>query len=227
MLLIYSSTAACASSALLSPHETSGSPLLPVTIPVRKRLFDCFFSLLVVGLVLSWFIPLVALLIKLESRGPVFFKQLRTGKQGTSFYCLKFRSMMLNDEADSIQASRVDSRITKVGAFLRRTSLDELPQFINVLRGEMSIVGPRPHMLHHTKEYSKAVHNFMDRHLVLPGITGLAQVTGCRGEISDPEAIAKRVSTDIHYIQTMSGLLDLKIIWLTVRLVLRPGNDTF
>ena len=194
---------------------------------LRKRTFDFLFASLVVVFLLSWVIPLVALLIRLESKGPVFFKQLRTGKQGKSFYCLKFRSMTINADADRKQASRGDVRVTKMGAFLRKTSLDELPQFINVLKGEMSVVGPRPHMLQHTEEYSKAIHNFMDRHLIMPGITGLAQVSGYRGETKELDAMAKRVEFDIHYMQNMSFLMDFKIILLTVLQVFKQDNNAF
>nr|GFB31107.1 exopolysaccharide production protein PSS, putative [Tanacetum cinerariifolium] len=182
----------------------------------RKRIFDFVFAALVLVLLLSWFIPLIAVLIKLESKGPVFFKQLRTGKQGKPFYCFKFRSMKVNAEADTRQASRSDNRVTRIGAFLRKTSLDELPQFINVIKGEMSIVGPRPHMIQHTELYSQTIHNFMDRHLIMPGITGLAQVSGYRGETKELSAMANRVNADIQYIYNMSGQLDLKIIYLTV-----------
>ena len=155
------------------PRIFTPRPLSPAQqYLVLKRVFDVCFSLLVVVLVLSWLVPVLGLLLKLESLGPVFFKQLRTGKHGKPFYCLKFRSMRLSSEADSRQASRGDSRITRLGAFLRQTSLDELPQFINVLRGDMSVVGPRPHMLLHTHEYAQRIANFMDRHAVTPGITG-------------------------------------------------------
>jgi putative colanic acid biosynthesis UDP-glucose lipid carrier transferase len=194
---------------------------------LRKRAFDFVFAVFVVAFLLSWLVPLIALLIKLESKGPVFFKQLRTGKQGKSFYCLKFRSMTVNAESDSKQASREDNRVTKVGAFLRKTSLDELPQFINVLQGEMSVVGPRPHMLKHTEEYSKAIHNFMDRHLIMPGITGLAQVSGHRGETKELDAMAKRVNADIHYIHNMSCQMDLRIIVLTVKQVFKSPENAF
>ena len=192
---------------------------------LRKRAFDFVFAGFVVVFLLSWLVPLIALLIKLGSKGPIFFKQLRTGKQGKSFYCLKFRSMTINAESDSKQTSRGDIRVTKLGAILRKTSLDELPQFINVLKGEMSVVGPRPHMLQHTEQYAKIIHNFMDRHLIMPGITGLAQVLGYRGETKELDAMAKRVNADIHYIHNMSWLMDLKIIGLTVKQVFkRPGN---
>lgn len=191
----------------------------------RKRAFDIVFSTLVVVLLLSWFIPLIALIIKLESKGPTFFKQLRTGKNGKPFYCLKFRSMTVNANADLQQASKGDSRITKVGRFLRETSLDELPQFINVLNGEMSVVGPRPHMLRHTQDYSQSIHNFMDRHSIMPGITGLAQVCGYRGETRELESMAKRVNADIQYIYHWSFLLDLKIVLLTIWQIVRNNHD--
>ncbi|GGF11031.1 hypothetical protein GCM10011383_22790 [Hymenobacter cavernae] len=176
---------------------------------------------------LSWLIPLIALLIKLDSKGPVFFKQLRTGKNGLPFYCLKFRSMRTSADADHKQASRGDSRITRLGAILRKTSLDELPQFINVLRGEMSVVGPRPHMLKHTEDYARVISNFMVRHAVMPGITGLAQVSGHRGETKEIAAMAKRVNADIFYIKNWSFFLDLKIIFLTVYQAAKGSENAF
>ncbi|SFQ83020.1 exopolysaccharide biosynthesis polyprenyl glycosylphosphotransferase [Hymenobacter arizonensis] len=191
---------------------------------LRKRAFDLVFSLLVVAFLLSWLVPLIALLIKLDSKGPTFFRQLRTGKDGRPFYCLKFRSMAPNAEADERQASRGDQRVTKVGAFLRKTSLDELPQFLNVLRGEMSVVGPRPHMLRHTQDYAQVIDNFMDRHAVTPGITGLAQVCGHRGETKEVESMARRVNADLQYIRHWSFLLDLKIVLLTVWQMAQPDE---
>ncbi|GGF17794.1 hypothetical protein GCM10011383_31550 [Hymenobacter cavernae] len=176
---------------------------------------------------LSWLIPLIALLIKLDSKGPVFFKQLRTGKNGLPFYCLKFRSMRTSADADHKQASRGDSRITRLGAILRKTSLDELPQFINVLRGEMSVVGPRPHMLKHTEDYAQVIDNFMVRHAVMPGITGLAQVAGHRGETKEIAAMAKRVNADIFYIKNWSFFLDLKIVLLTVKQAVKGSENAF
>src|SRR5690606_28880930 len=140
-----------------------------------KMAFDLAVSTFIVILFLSWAMPLIALIIKLDSKGPVFFRQKRTGKDKKEFWCYKFRSMRVNDDSDLQQAQRNDSRITKIGAFLRKTSLDELPQFFNVFLGNMSVVGPRPHMLKHTEEYSKVVEKFMSRHFVKPGITGLAQ----------------------------------------------------
>lgn len=183
---------------------------------VIKRTFDVAFSLLVIIFILSWLIPLMALLIKLDSRGPVFFKQMRSGKDNKPFSCYKFRSMKVNGESDSVQATKGDKRITKVGSFLRKTSIDEIPQFFNVLRGDMSIVGPRPHMLKHTQDYSNLIESFMARHFVTPGITGWAQVIGYRGETKEIEDMTKRVEADLWYLENWSLLLDLKIIFLTI-----------
>jgi putative colanic acid biosynthesis UDP-glucose lipid carrier transferase len=195
--------------------------------PLSKRVFDFTFALLVVLFVLIWLIPFIACLIKLESKGPVFFRQLRTGKDGKAFHCFKFRSMRMSDDAHTRQASIGDNRITKTGAFLRRTSLDELPQFLNVLKGEMSVVGPRPHMLKHTEDYSKSIHNFMDRHLVRPGITGLAQVSGYRGETKELESMVNRFNADIHYLRNWSFILDLRIVLRTVTQVFGDNKNVF
>ncbi|TDN40068.1 exopolysaccharide biosynthesis polyprenyl glycosylphosphotransferase [Hymenobacter sp. UV11] len=194
---------------------------------IRKRVFDFLFASLVIIFLLSWLVLIIALLIKLESKGPVFFKQLRTGKNGLPFYCLKFRSMRISADADLKQASKGDSRITKVGAFLRKSSMDELPQFFNVLKGEMSVVGPRPHMLSHTEYYSKAIDNFMERHIIMPGITGLAQVSGYRGETKEVESMAKRVDADIKYVYNWSFLLDVKIVLLTVSQTFKSDENAF
>lgn len=201
-----------------------------IVIPSRKvllskRAFDILFAALVTVFLLSWVIPLIGLIIKLESRGPAFFKQLRTGKDGHSFYCLKFRSMAVNASSDTQQATKGDLRITRVGAFLRKTSLDELPQFLNVLKGEMSVVGPRPHMLLHTEHYAKTIHNFTERHRVLPGITGLAQVSGLRGETKEADAMVKRVKADIHYLENWSLWLDFKIVLSTVKQVVVSSEE--
>ncbi|MBC6606476.1 sugar transferase [Hymenobacter sp. BT188] len=193
----------------------------------EKRIFDFLFALVVTAFVLSWIIPLLALLIKLESRGPVFFKQLRTGKNGKPFYCLKLRSMRLSNDADSRQASRGDSRITRIGAFIRKTSIDELPQFINVLRGDMSVVGPRPHMLLHTDNYAQVIEHFMVRHTVTPGITGWAQVKGYRGETKEVQAMANRVEADLWYIQNWSLFLDIQIVSLTIYQALIGSENAF
>ena len=181
-----------------------------------KRVFDVVFSILVIVFVMSWLTPILALLIKLESHGPVFFKQKRNGYNYKSFNCLKFRSMVINKEADLIQVRKADDRVTGVGKFMRQTSIDELPQFFNVLIGDMSVVGPRPHMLSHTDMYANKVDKFMVRHFVKPGITGLAQVSGFRGEVESDSDIIGRVKFDIYYVENWSVLLDVKIIIKTI-----------
>ena len=180
-----------------------------------KRVFDIVFSLLVIFFFLSWITPIIALLIKIESRGPVFFKQTRNGIKFREFTCYKFRSMVENTNADIQQATKNDKRVTFVGKILRKTSLDELPQFYNVLIGNMSVVGPRPHMIRENERYSKSVNKFMVRHFVKPGITGLAQVKGFRGEIETDEDIINRVKYDIYYLENWSLILDLNIVFLT------------
>lgn len=177
-----------------------------------KRAFDILFSSAVIIFILSWVTPLIAILIKLESKGPVFFKQSRNGFNYKEFDCYKFRSMTPNKNAHLHQATRNDNRVTKVGKFIRKTSIDELPQFFNVLFGDMSVVGPRPHMVSHTNMYAKKVDKFMVRHFVKPGITGLAQTSGYRGEVETDKDIIGRVKYDIFYIENWSLLLDVKII---------------
>ena len=189
-----------------------------------KRIFDIVFSLAVIFGLLIWIGPLLALLITLESRGPVFFVQKRTGLDNREFNCYKFRSMAMNRDADNLQAGKNDMRVTAIGKFIRKTSIDELPQFYNVLFGNMSVVGPRPHMLKHTDEYAGKVDKFMLRHFVKPGITGLAQVRGYRGEIEKVSDIQNRIKFDIFYIENWSFLLDLKIIVQTVLNVFK-GED--
>jgi putative colanic acid biosynthesis UDP-glucose lipid carrier transferase len=183
---------------------------------VFKRAFDIVFSAFVLVFILSWLIPLVGLLIKLESKGPVFFIQERNGENNKVFMCLKFRSMTPNDYADTHQAVKNDPRITRIGSFLRMTSLDEMPQFINVLLGDMSIVGPRPHTIPMNQVFKTQIEKYNSRHKIKPGITGLAQVKGYRGEIENPYQIRSRVKLDYFYIQNWSILLDLKICILTV-----------
>lgn len=194
---------------------------------VIKRIFDLVFSSVFVVLVLSWLVPIIGLIIKLDSRGPVFFIQKRSGKDNKSFNCLKFRTMVVNADSDKKQASRGDARITKLGHFLRRTSIDELPQFFNVLVGTMSVVGPRPHMLRHTDEYSKLIERFMARHYVKPGITGLAQCLGYRGETKDLIDMENRVRMDRYYIENWTFWFDLKIIFLTVIGLIRGSDKAF
>jgi putative colanic acid biosynthesis UDP-glucose lipid carrier transferase len=181
-----------------------------------KRAFDIGFSVFVLIFIFSWLLPILALLIKLSSEGPVFFVQVRSGRDNKPFKCYKFRSMRVNKDADKKQATRDDKRITKIGAFMRKTSLDELPQFFNVIKGNMSIVGPRPHMISHTEQYSQLIDRFMVRHFLKPGITGWAQVKGLRGETKTVEEMLGRVEADVWYLENWSFLLDLKIIFLTV-----------
>lgn len=181
-----------------------------------KRAFDIVFSLVILIFVYPILYIVVGILIKMSSPGPILFKQKRTGLYGQDFKCYKFRTMRVNAQADVLQAVKDDPRKTKVGDFLRRTNLDEFPQFINVLRGEMSVVGPRPHMLKHTEQYSALIDKYMVRHLVKPGVTGWAQVTGYRGETKNLEQMEGRVKRDVWYIENWSFFLDLKIIVVTV-----------
>jgi putative colanic acid biosynthesis UDP-glucose lipid carrier transferase len=192
-----------------------------------KRLFDILFSSLFLITFMSWLLPIIALAIKLDSRGPVFFVQLRSGKNNKAFKCYKFRTMKVNMESDSRQATKDDLRITKLGSFLRKTSIDELPQFINVFIGNMSVIGPRPHMLRHTEEYSKLIERFMGRHYVKPGITGLAQCLGYRGETKDVIDMENRVRMDRYYIENWTFWLDIKIIFLTVISLIRGSDKAF
>ncbi len=181
-----------------------------------KRVFDVVFSLLVCVLILSWLIPILWIFVKLESKGPLIFKQPREGLNGEHFVCYKFRSMRINALSDKVHATKNDVRVTKVGGFLRKTSIDELPQFINVLMGDMSVVGPRPHLESLSLEYQKDVEDYLKRHIVKPGITGLAQVSGYRGEIKKKSDIMNRIRLDIFYIENWSFFLDIKIIIKTL-----------
>lgn len=189
-----------------------------------KRSFDIGLSLFVIIGVLSWLTPILGILIKLESKGPVFFKQKRNGLDYQEFYCYKFRSMKPNPMADLHQISKGDERVTRVGRVIRKTSMDELPQFINVLKGEMSVVGPRPHMVSHTHMYAERIDKFMVRHFIKPGITGLAQVSGYRGEVEDDNHIINRVKYDIFYLENWSLFLDIKIVFQTIFNALK-GED--
>jgi len=191
-------------------------PLDEIANKIIKRAFDILFSLVIIVGILSWLIPILAIFIRLESKGSVFFKQKRNGLNYKEFYCYKFRSMRLNEIADLYQVSKNDPRITRVGKFIRKTSIDELPQFFNVLLGDMSVVGPRPHMVSHTEMYARRIDKFMVRHFIKPGITGLAQTKGFRGEVENDKDIIYRVKFDIFYLENWSLLLDIKIIFLTV-----------
>ena len=192
---------------------------IPTDEPINlfvKRIFDVIFSLIVIIGVLSWLTPILGLIIKMESKGPIFFKQKRNGLDYKEFYCYKFRSMRPNPEAHLYQIKKNDPRVTRIGKIIRKTSIDELPQFINVLKGNMSVVGPRPHMVSHTHMYAEKIDKFMVRHFIKPGITGLAQVSGFRGEVEDDNFIINRVKYDIFYLENWSLLMDLKIVVKTV-----------
>ena len=194
---------------------------------IRKRLFDVAVSSMVLLFILSWLIPIISILIWLESKGPIFFKQPRNGKDNKIFACLKFRSMYVNEKADEQQATKGDARITRIGKFLRRTSLDEFPQFLNVLNGDMSIVGPRPHMLKHTDDYSRKINQYMIRHFLKPGITGWAQIKGFRGETQTVYQMQRRVEHDLWYMENWSLMLDLKIMFLTVYNTVKGEENAF
>ena len=207
---------------VISLHE---EPLNTPLAKLVKRAGDIVFSFLF----LITLFPLVwlacAIGIKLSSPGPVFFKQKRTGYEGKEFWCYKFRSMHASADADTKQAVKGDSRVFPFGEFLRRSSLDELPQFINVFKGDMSIVGPRPHMVHHTDIYSDLIGDYMIRHLAKPGITGWAQVNGCRGETKELSEMKERVEKDIWYIEHWSVELDISIIFTTLWQMLRHTDE--
>ena len=194
---------------------TNANPLSSIVSRSIKRFFDILVSgaFLVISPVI--FIP-VALAIKISSPGPVFFRQKRTGYKGREFVCLKFRTMRVNVDADTCQATKDDPRKTRLGDFLRRTSIDELPQFINVFKGDMSVVGPRPHMLAHTEQYSHLIDKYMARHIVKPGITGWAQVNGYRGRTEALWQMERRVEFDVWYIEHWSLMLDVKIVLRTI-----------
>jgi putative colanic acid biosynthesis UDP-glucose lipid carrier transferase len=192
-----------------------------------KKAFDLGFSFLVIVLIFPWLFPILMVLIKIDSPGPVFFKQERSGRDNRAFGCLKFRTMRVNASADKKQATLGDKRITKLGAILRRTNIDELPQFFNVFWGNMSVVGPRPHMLVHTEQYSELINNYLVRHYAKPGITGWAQVNGFRGETKELIHMKDRVDYDIWYIENWSLLLDLKIIYKTILNVFKGEKNAY
>ncbi|MDT0496360.1 sugar transferase [Algiphilus sp. W345] len=192
-----------------------------------KRGFDVLFALAFMLLIGCWLLPLIGLLIKLDSRGTVFFIQRRVGEGGGVFRCIKFRTMVHDPQAAFVQARKNDPRITRVGAFLRKTNLDELPQFINVLRGDMSVVGPRPHVPELDDVFGAAVPGYTARTVVRPGITGLAQVSGCRGETKSIREMTHRIRFDLFYAKNMSLRMDLKVIVLTVLTVLRGDERAY
>ncbi|MEO9892791.1 exopolysaccharide biosynthesis polyprenyl glycosylphosphotransferase [Aurantibacter sp.] len=194
---------------------------------ITKRTFDILFSSLVIITILSWLSPLLFILIKLESKGNLYFKQKRHGFKRQVFWCYKFRSMVSNKSSDTIMATKNDARVTKIGNFLRKTSIDELPQFFNVFKGDMSVVGPRPHMELHTDHYETSVDKYLVRHFVKPGITGLAQTKGYRGEIENKYDIQNRVRLDIFYVEKWSLWLDLSIIFDTIANIFKKEEKAY
>jgi len=191
-----------------------------------KRAFDIIFSLLVILFIFPFVFTIIAIAIKLDSPGPILFKQLRPGKRNRLFECYKFRTMYVNDETE-LQATKNDSRVTKVGKILRKTNLDELPQFFNVLLGSMSVVGPRPNLISQLDKYSKIIDKYKVRHFITPGITGYAQVNGFRGETREKGLMEKRVEYDVKYIENWSFLLDLKIIIKTVTNMIKGEKNAY
>ena len=191
-----------------------------------KRAFDIIFSLTVICVIFPFIFPLIALAIRLDSDGPIIFKQLRPGKKNKLFDCYKFRTMYVNNFTE-VQATKNDNRVTRVGRFLRKTNLDELPQFFNVLLGNMSVVGPRPNMVSQLEQYSKTIHQYKIRHFITPGITGYAQVNGYRGETKEHELMEKRIMYDVRYLENWSLSLDIKIIFLTVWNMLRGDRNAY
>ena len=202
-------------------------PLENIGARFTKRLFDLIFSTIALAVLVPLVFPIIAIAIKLSTKGPIFFKQLRTGMNEKNFICFKFRTMEFFNAHPEIQATSSDTRVTKVGQFLRKTSLDELPQFINVLLGQMSVVGPRPHMIEHTESYRNQLEHFMFRHSVRPGITGWAQINGLRGNTANIEQMKKRVEFDACYIENYSMYTDLKIIFRTVLLLFKGDKNAY
>lgn len=194
---------------------------------IKKRIFDIIFASLVLIFLLSWLVPLVYIIMQIESPGPLFFRQKRHGYNMKTFWCYKFRSMEDNPDSDTKMMTKNDKRVTRLGGILRRTSVDELPQFINVLKGEMSVVGPRPHMESQTAQYEISVDKYLVRHFVKPGITGLAQIRGYRGEIEQASDIINRTRLDIFYLEKWSIRLDLRIIYGTVVNVFRGEEKAY
>lgn len=191
-------------------------PLSLLTNKIIKRLFDIVMSVCVLIFMIPFF-PIIYLIIKIQSPGPIFFKQKRTGMNGKDFMCYKFRSMHVNNESDTRQAVKDDPRKFPFGNWMRKFNIDELPQFMNVLKGDMSVVGPRPHMILHTEQYSALIKKYMVRHFAKPGITGLAQITGFRGETEELWQMEGRIKKDIEYIENWSFMLDIKIILITIK----------
>ncbi|MDO5524777.1 MAG: exopolysaccharide biosynthesis polyprenyl glycosylphosphotransferase [Prevotella sp.] len=210
-------------SVVFTNHET---PLTLMSNRIIKRTFDVIFSLIIcLGLLVL--IPIIAVIIKIQSPGPIFFRQKRTGLGGKDFVCYKFRSMHVNVDADKLQATEHDPRKFAFGNFMRKSNIDELPQFYCVLKGDMSIVGPRPHMLYHTEMYSALIDKYMVRHFAKPGITGWAQVTGFRGETKELWQMEGRVRKDIWYIENWTFWLDLAIIFKTAKQIIIHDKQAY
>ncbi len=209
---------------ILPPELASGKKYISYRsyIEVKKSYFffkratDIILSTIFILFIFSWLLPLIALLLKLDSSGPVFFLQRRVGKGGRSFTCYKFRTMVVNKDAHRKQAEENDSRITRIGRWLRKTNIDELPQFLNVLLGQMSIVGPRPHMYADCRRFGRMIPRYKLRNLVKPGITGMAQVKGYHGPASDYEAVSARYQLDVFYVRNASAWLDFRIMSRTI-----------
>jgi putative colanic acid biosynthesis UDP-glucose lipid carrier transferase len=210
----------------LQVFTTYVSPLEDPLNRIIKRLSDILMSLVFL-IPTALLFPIVACIIKIQSPGPIFFRQRRTGLDGKEFEMIKFRSMHVNQDADKVQATENDPRKFGFGTFMRKSNIDELPQFWNVLRGDMSIVGPRPHMLAHTMQYSQLIDKYMVRHFVKPGITGWAQVTGFRGETKEKWQMEGRVERDIWYIQNWTIWIDLRIIWMTVKTIFKHDEKAY
>ena len=216
-------------SVFIDDIEVFASYVSPLEEPLNrlmKRAFDIVVSIIALGFT-ALLLPVVAIAIKMQSPGPLLFRQRRTGMDGKDFWCLKFRSMHVNADSDRVQATKDDPRKFPFGNFMRKTNIDELPQFWNVLRGDMSIVGPRPHMLAHTEQYAALIGKYMVRHFVKPGITGWAQVTGFRGETSELWQMEGRVERDIYYIQHWSIWLDFRIIWMTIKTLFKRDEKAY
>lgn len=205
---------------------THDNPLQNPLNKLLKRLFDIVMSILFL-IPTALLLPIIWIVMKIQSPGPIFFKQLRTGLDGKNFYCYKFRSMHVNADADKVQATKDDPRKYPFGNFMRKANIDEFPQFWNVLKGDMSIVGPRPHMLAHTEQYSALIDKYMVRHFVKPGVTGWAQVTGFRGETKELWQMEGRVKRDIWYMEHWSIWLDIRIIWLTVKTIFVHDKNAY
>ena len=207
-------------------YTTHEIPLTYLGNRFVKRSFDIVVALLAL-IVSGLLFPFVYIIQKMQSPGPLFFKQLRTGLDGRDFLCYKFRSMHVNSDADKVQATKDDPRKYPFGNFMRKTNIDELPQFINVLKGDMSVVGPRPHMLAHTDMYSNLIDQYMVRHFVKPGITGWAQVTGYRGETKELWQMEERVKRDIWYMEHWSIWLDIRIVWMTFKTIFIHDKNAY